>query len=74
MVPQAWLTRDLEAANKNRQQVPWIIVTSHYPIFLSTMQATSVYVPHVPRHHYNQSPCEALVDYIILYYNIILFI
>ena len=38
----AWLTKDLEAANKNRQQVPWIIVTSHYPIFLSTAQATSV--------------------------------
>jgi hypothetical protein len=38
----AWLTKDLEAANKNRQHVPWIIVTSHYPIFLSTMQATSV--------------------------------
>jgi hypothetical protein len=41
---QAWLTKDLEAANKNRRRVPWIIVTSHYPIFLSTMQATSVYV------------------------------
>jgi hypothetical protein len=26
-----WLTRDLEAANKRRKEVPWIIVTSHYP-------------------------------------------
>ena len=33
----AWLTADLEAANKNRKNVPWIIVTSHYPIFLSTI-------------------------------------
>ena len=31
-----WLTKDLEAANQNRAKVPWIIVTSHYPIFLST--------------------------------------
>ena len=29
----AWLTKDLEAANKRRKEVPWIIVTSHYPIF-----------------------------------------
>lgn len=34
----AWLTADLDAANKNRKTVPWIIVTSHYPIFLSTIE------------------------------------
>jgi hypothetical protein len=34
----AWLTADLAAANKNRKNVPWIIVTSHYPIFLSTVE------------------------------------
>lgn len=34
----AWLTADLEAANRNRKNVPWIIVTSHYPIFLSTIE------------------------------------
>lgn len=26
----------LEAANKNRKNVPWIIVTSHYPIYKPT--------------------------------------
>ena len=33
----AWLEADLAAAAANRKAVPWIIVTSHYPIFLSTM-------------------------------------
>ena len=27
------MTKDLEAANKNREQVPWIVVMSHYPFF-----------------------------------------
>lgn len=29
----AWLEKELEAANSRRTEVPWIIVTSHYPIF-----------------------------------------
>ena len=33
----AWLEADLAAAAANRKAVPWIIVTSHYPIYLSTM-------------------------------------
>ena len=34
-----WLTKDLEAANKNRKAVPWIIVTSHYPIYIPSMES-----------------------------------
>ena len=37
----AWLVRDLAAADKNREAVPWIIVTSHYPIHLSAMETQS---------------------------------
>jgi len=29
----AWLEQDLIAANKNRDAVPWIIVTSHFPLY-----------------------------------------
>jgi len=31
----AWLEADLQAANSNRQQVPWIIVIGHRPIYSS---------------------------------------
>ena len=34
----AWLEKDLAAAHANRKAVPWIIVTSHYPIFESTLK------------------------------------
>ena len=30
-----WLNRDLAAANANRKNVPWVMVTSHYQIYLS---------------------------------------
>lgn len=32
-VQQSWLEQDLAAANANRANVPWIIVTSHFPIY-----------------------------------------
>jgi hypothetical protein len=28
-----WLARDLAAANRNRDNVPWVLVMSHYPFF-----------------------------------------
>lgn len=31
----AWLDQDLAAAQANRATVPWIVVTSHFPIYLS---------------------------------------
>ena len=45
----AWLEKDLAAADANRKNVPWIIVTSHYQIYLSSkmerdMTASSAYV------------------------------
>ena len=33
----AWLEKDLAAANANRDKVPWIIVPSHYQIYLSSI-------------------------------------
>ena len=30
-----WLEKDLAAANENRDAVPWIIATSHYPLYCS---------------------------------------
>jgi hypothetical protein len=30
---KAWLAEDLAAANKNRENVPWIVAMSHYPFF-----------------------------------------
>mmetsp|Transcript_42180 Transcript_42180/g.75523 ORF Transcript_42180/g.75523 Transcript_42180/m.75523 type:complete len:567 (-) Transcript_42180:138-1838(-) len=35
----AWLERDLQAANSNRAQVPWIMVAAHYQLY-----HTSVYL------------------------------
>ena len=32
----AWLATDLAAAAANREAVPWIVVTSHFPVYLST--------------------------------------
>ena len=32
----AWLEKDLAAADANRASVPWMLVTSHYPIFISS--------------------------------------
>lgn len=32
----AWLEADLKAANANRANVPWILLTSHYPLYCST--------------------------------------
>ena len=29
----AWLEQDLQAANLNREQVPWIVVGSHFPLY-----------------------------------------
>jgi hypothetical protein len=31
-----WLAADLEAAHANREAVPWIVVTSHFPIYLAS--------------------------------------
>ena len=31
----AWLEADLAAANSNRERVPWILLTSHYPLYCS---------------------------------------
>lgn len=31
-----WLEQDLQYANTNRQRTPWIIVSSHFPIFSSS--------------------------------------
>jgi len=32
----AWLQADLEAANLNRNEIPWLIVTGHRPIYTSS--------------------------------------
>eukprot|EP01051_Picozoa_sp_SAG22_P015447 SAG22_NODE_2018_length_3130_cov_2.890135_3_plen_135_part_00 len=37
----AWLEKDLAAANKNRDKVPWVMVTSHYQIYLSSIDEDS---------------------------------
>ncbi len=31
----AWLKQDLAAANANRAAVPWILLTSHFPLYCS---------------------------------------
>ena len=35
----AWLAADLAAADANRAAVPWIVVTSHFPMYLSSAAA-----------------------------------
>lgn len=39
---QAWLEQDLAAADANRAAVPWIIVTSHFPIHNTAFEAPGV--------------------------------
>lgn len=34
-----WLEKDLTAANKNRDNVPWIMVMSHFPLFHSLIDS-----------------------------------
>ena len=34
----AWLDTDLAAANANRAETPWIMVSSHFPLFHSATQ------------------------------------
>eukprot|EP00039_Didymoeca_costata_P020714 m.342179 g.342179 ORF g.342179 m.342179 type:complete len:577 (+) comp21074_c0_seq1:121-1851(+) len=34
----AWLEKDLAAANANRENVPWIMVTSHFPLHYSKFE------------------------------------
>ena len=36
-----WLTRDLQTANRNRQQRPWIIVFGHRPMYCTTGLAST---------------------------------
>ena len=31
-----WLIRDLDQANKNRHNVPWVVVFGHRPLYCST--------------------------------------
>jgi hypothetical protein len=42
----SWLDQDLAAAQSNRETVPWIVVTSHFPIYLGgpTAAASSDYL------------------------------
>jgi len=34
-----WLAKDLEAANKNRVAVPWVVAMSHFPLYCSNCPA-----------------------------------
>ncbi|CAG9329844.1 unnamed protein product [Blepharisma stoltei] len=36
-----WLKKDLEAANKNRENFPWIFVLTHHPLYCSTHSAVT---------------------------------
>ena len=55
-VQEAWLDQDLAAANANRANVPWIIVTSHFPLYNARFegqdQASAAFYfgdfPHLP--------------------------
>ena len=33
----AWAAADLAAADANRANVPWIVVTSHYPLYMGSL-------------------------------------
>jgi len=57
-----WLQNDLQNANNNRGQVPWIIVTGHRPFYGSAPQ-----FPAVPG---NCAPCASAFIPLILQYNV----
>jgi hypothetical protein len=58
----AWFAADLQAANANRAQVPWIIVTGHRPFYGSLPQ-----LPAVPG---NCNACSSAFEPYILQYNV----
>lgn len=47
-----WLAADLAAADANRLEVPWIVVTSHFPLYLSTAGAAA---GPAPRHEHSSA-------------------
>ena len=57
-----WLKNDLENANNNRAQVPWIIVTGHRPFYGST--------PKFPALPGNCASCASAFIPLILQYNV----
>ena len=50
----AWLKADLEAATKNRDNVPWIVAMSHFPLYCSNCPAPG----HEPGAWWNSEECE----------------
>lgn len=57
-----WLAADLEAANANRAQVPWIIVTGHRPFYGS--------LPKLPALPGNCDACRIAFEPLFLEYNV----
>jgi hypothetical protein len=39
-----WLKKDLVAADANRGEVPWIVVTSHFPLHSAVLTAEEHHV------------------------------
>jgi len=58
----AWLEADLIAANNNRAQVPWIIVTGHRPFYGS--------LPAFPALPGNCAACSSVFEPLIQLYNV----
>ena len=49
-----WLAKDLDAANKNRAAVPWIVAMSHFPLYCSNCPAPGT----EPGDWWNSDVCE----------------
>eukprot|EP00658_Telonema_sp_P-2_P008830 TRINITY_DN13341_c0_g1_i2.p1 TRINITY_DN13341_c0_g1~~TRINITY_DN13341_c0_g1_i2.p1 ORF type:complete len:562 (-),score=46.84 TRINITY_DN13341_c0_g1_i2:35-1720(-) len=52
----AWLKEDLAAANSNRDQVPWIVAMSHFPLYCSNCPSPGK----EPGAWWNSEQCEFL--------------
>ena len=58
----AWFKSDLEAADANRAQVPWILVTGHRPFYGS--------IPQLPAVPGNCDACRIAFEPLIIQYNV----
>jgi hypothetical protein len=58
----SWFATDLDAANTNRAQVPWILVSGHRPFYGS--------LPQIPAEPGNCDSCLTAFEPLILQYNV----
>jgi hypothetical protein len=55
---KAWLDADLDQANANRDQVPWIVVMSHFPFYCTGCLGSNAMGEKVSARYYESADAE----------------